>query len=122
MLSKNNSRAFIDVFSLVLFSNKAKLVSSLFILYRFVHVVFDFGTSFILYLSVLIISEYGLLDKNQSGYCLIICLLVSLVSSDTLYFVYNSDSDKGSLYLGDRLISGDISNITDLKDLIITEL
>ena len=43
-------------------------------------------------------------------------------NNDTLYFVYNSDSDKGSLYLGDRLISGDISNITDLKDLIITEL
>ena len=43
-------------------------------------------------------------------------------NNDTLYFVYNSDSNKGSLYLGDRLISGDISNITDLKDLIITEL
>ena len=38
-------------------------------------------------------------------------------NNDTLYFVYNSDSDKGSLYLGDRLISGDISNITDLKGL-----
>lgn len=41
---------------------------------------------------------------------------------DTLYFVYSSDSDKGSLYLGDRLISGNISNITDLEDLVIKEL
>ena len=43
-------------------------------------------------------------------------------NNDTLYFVYGSDSDKGSLYLGDRLISGNVSNITDLEDLIITEL
>ena len=43
-------------------------------------------------------------------------------NNDTLYFVYSSDSDKGSLYLGDRLISGNVSNITDLEDLIITEL
>ena len=43
-------------------------------------------------------------------------------NDDTLYFVYSSDSDKGSLYLGDRLISGNVSNITDLEDLIITEL
>ena len=43
-------------------------------------------------------------------------------NKDTLYFVYSSDSDKGSLYLGDRLISGNVSNITDLEDLIITEL
>lgn len=42
--------------------------------------------------------------------------------NNTLYFVYDKNSDKGSLYLGDRLISGDISNITDLEDLIITEL
>ena len=43
-------------------------------------------------------------------------------NNDTLYFVYDSDSDKGSLYLGDHLISGNVSNITDLEDLIITEL
>ena len=43
-------------------------------------------------------------------------------NDDTLYFVYSSDSDKGSLYLGDRLISGNVSNTTDLEDLIITEL
>ena len=43
-------------------------------------------------------------------------------NNDTLYFVYSSDSDKGSLYLGDRLISGNVSNITDLEDLIITQL
>ena len=42
--------------------------------------------------------------------------------NNTLYFVYGKNSDKGSLYLGDRLISGNISNITDLEDLIITEL
>lgn len=46
----------------------------------------------------------------------------AIKNNDTLYFVYNSDSDKGTLYLGDRLISGNISNITDLEDLIITEL
>ena len=46
----------------------------------------------------------------------------TLKNDDTLYFVYSSDSDKGSLYLGDRLISGNVSNITDLEDLIITEL
>lgn len=45
-----------------------------------------------------------------------------LKNNDTLYFVYSSDSNKGSLYLGDRLISGNVSNITDLEDLIITEL
>ena len=43
-------------------------------------------------------------------------------NNDTLYFIYSSDSDKGSLYLGDRLISGNVSNITDLEGLIITEL
>ena len=43
-------------------------------------------------------------------------------NNDTLYFVYSSDSNKGSLYLGDRLISGNISNITDLEDLIVTQL
>ena len=46
----------------------------------------------------------------------------TIKNNDTLYFVYSSDSDKGSLYLGDRLISGNVSNITDLEDLIITEL
>lgn len=46
----------------------------------------------------------------------------TIKNNDTLYFVYNSDSDKGSLYLGDRLISGNVSNITDLEDLIIAEL
>ena len=45
-----------------------------------------------------------------------------LKNNDTLYFVYSSDSNKGSLYLGDRLISGNVSNTTDLEDLIITEL
>lgn len=45
-----------------------------------------------------------------------------LKNNDTLYFIYSSDSNKGSLYLGDRLISGNVSNITDLEDLIITEL
>lgn len=46
----------------------------------------------------------------------------TIKNNDTLYFIYSSDSDKGSLYLGDRLISGNISNITDLEDLIIREL
>ena len=119
MLSKNNSRAFIDVFSLVLFSNKAKLVSSLFILYRFVHVVFDFGTSFILYLSVLIISEYGLLDKNQSGYCLIICLLVSLLSSIALYFVYAGYLIFPSFKFGFENANSDDKVKSFVKDILI---
>ena len=42
--------------------------------------------------------------------------------SDTLYFITDSDSGKGSLYLGDKLISGNISDLIDLQDILIDEL
>lgn len=42
--------------------------------------------------------------------------------SDTLYFITDSDSGKGSLYLGDKLISGNISDLVDLQDILIDEL
>ena len=38
----------------------------------------------------------------------------AIKNNDTLYFVYSSDSDKGVLYLGDRLIYYNVYNITDL--------
>lgn len=42
-------------------------------------------------------------------------------NSDTLYFISNSDEDKGSLYLGSKLISKDVSSIADLDDILISE-
>lgn len=42
-------------------------------------------------------------------------------NSDTLYFISNSDEDKGSLYLGSKLISKDVSSVTDLDDILISE-
>lgn len=42
--------------------------------------------------------------------------------SDTLYFITDSNSGRGSLYLGDKLISGSISNLIDLQDILIDEL
>lgn len=42
--------------------------------------------------------------------------------SDTLYFITDSDSGKGSLYLGSKLISGNISDLVDLQDILINEL
>lgn len=41
--------------------------------------------------------------------------------SDTLYFITDSDSGKGSLYLGDKLISG-VANLADLQDILISEV
>lgn len=41
---------------------------------------------------------------------------------DTLYFITATDSDKGSLYLGEKLISGDISSITDLEGILLTNV
>ena len=41
--------------------------------------------------------------------------------SDTLYFITDSDSGKGSLYLGDKLISG-IANLADLQDILVNEV
>lgn len=42
--------------------------------------------------------------------------------SDTLYFITDSNSGKGSLYLGDKLISGNISDLVDLQDVLVDEL
>lgn len=42
--------------------------------------------------------------------------------SDTLYFITDSDSGKGSLYLGSKLISGNISDLADLQDILIDKL
>ena len=42
--------------------------------------------------------------------------------SDTLYFITDSDSGKGSLYLGSKLISGNISDLADLQDILIDNL
>ena len=41
--------------------------------------------------------------------------------SDTLYFITDSDSGKGSLYLGSKLISGNISDLADLQDILIDD-
>ena len=42
--------------------------------------------------------------------------------NDTLYFITDSDTTKGSLYLGDKLIAGNISNLSDLQDILIEEV
>lgn len=41
--------------------------------------------------------------------------------SDTLYFITESDSSRGSLYLGDKLIAGNISAISDLEDILLNQ-
>ena len=44
--------------------------------------------------------------------------------NDTLYFIYNENEASGKLYLGERLIAGDVnsnSSLSDLKDIVITE-
>ena len=38
-------------------------------------------------------------------------------NSDTLYFISDSDEARGSLYLGSKLISKDISNLSELNDI-----
>lgn len=42
--------------------------------------------------------------------------------SDTLYFITDSDSGKGSLYLGDKLISGGVSDLSDFQNILIEEI
>lgn len=42
--------------------------------------------------------------------------------SDTLYFITDSNSNKGSLYLGDKLIAGNISALADLEDILLENL
>lgn len=41
---------------------------------------------------------------------------------DTLYFISETDDSKGSLYLGSKLISGNISSLSDLEDILIDDL
>lgn len=42
--------------------------------------------------------------------------------TDTLYFITATDSNKGTLYLGEKLITDNISTIKDLEDILLTEL
>lgn len=42
-------------------------------------------------------------------------------NNDTLYFVIESDSSTGSLYLGNKLISESLTNFSELKDVLISE-
>ena len=42
--------------------------------------------------------------------------------SDTLYFITDSNSNKGSLYLGDKLIASNISALADLEDILLENL
>lgn len=42
--------------------------------------------------------------------------------TDTLYFIAATDSNKGTLYLGEKLITDNISTIKDLEDILLTEL
>lgn len=41
---------------------------------------------------------------------------------DTLYFISETDEAKGSLYLGSKLISGNVSSIADLEDILVDDL
>lgn len=43
-------------------------------------------------------------------------------NSDTLYFISDVSSKEGSLYLGDKLIVGNISDMADLKDVLLSDL
>lgn len=43
-------------------------------------------------------------------------------NADVLYFITDSDSNRSSLYLGDKLIAGGISNLSELNDLLIDDL
>jgi hypothetical protein len=46
----------------------------------------------------------------------------AIKNSDTLYFIAESDSSKGELYLGEKLISGGVSSLSELEDLLINEV
>ena len=43
-------------------------------------------------------------------------------NSDTLYFITPSDSSKGILYLGDKVIAGNIGDLSELEDILTTNL
>ena len=46
---------------------------------------------------------------------------ITYKNPDVLYFITSSDSDRGALYLGEKLISRDIGILTDLEDILISE-
>ena len=46
---------------------------------------------------------------------------LSQKDNDTLYFISESSSKRGSLYLGDKLISESVANLEDLNNILIKE-
>ena len=44
---------------------------------------------------------------------------ISQKNNDTLYFISETNSKKGSLYLGEKLISGNIESLEDLSNISI---
>lgn len=46
----------------------------------------------------------------------------AIKNNDTLYFITDSDSNKSYLYLGEKLISGNITDLASLEDLSLTGL
>lgn len=46
---------------------------------------------------------------------------LAIKNSDTLYFITDSDSNKSQLYLGDKLITGGITELNELSDIQISE-
>lgn len=46
----------------------------------------------------------------------------AIKNPDTLYFIAETDSTKGKLYLGEKLISGGVSSLQELEDLLINEV
>lgn len=47
---------------------------------------------------------------------------VQVKDTDTLYFITDSDSQKSSLYLGDKLVTNNANSIVDLEDILTSEL
>ena len=47
---------------------------------------------------------------------------LAVKNNDTLYFISKSDDAIGQLYLGDKLISDNITSLTELKDIVLTSL
>ena len=47
---------------------------------------------------------------------------LAVKNNDTLYFISETDEAKGSLYLGSKLISGNVSSINDLEDVLVNDL
>lgn len=47
---------------------------------------------------------------------------LTVKNSDTLYFITDSDTSKSKLYLGEELISSEITKLSELEDLIISSI